>query len=305
MAAKQLTSFKLFLEAASSVKITIILTLVFLIVVIACNLAMPLIIRNYIEEVMKGGATNKLQYYVWIYILIATVIFGANLVSSYFSADIGWKIADNLRMKILRHIALNQPVLMIEHLVPGELLEKIDGNADIIGTAVSASLFNYFANILLIIGTIAVLSTVIAELSLVMGVFVILLAVLLVRLSRFSYKKWIRARSEKEHMFGFIGETIKASEDLRVLNRSYWPGVKLKEQLLRLLKIERTAYVSGRIFWPVVQLFYAIIFGVGFGFGLYSLEQNSISIGALTMVYLYIDKLQDPIEELSADVDLL
>ena len=63
--------------------------------------------------------------------------------------------------------------------------------------------------------------------------------------------------------------------------------------------------IAGRIFWPVTQLCFALAFGLGFGFGLHALAAGSLTVGTLTMIYLYVNLLQQPLEEMSSQTGQL
>ncbi|MBS9433702.1 ABC transporter ATP-binding protein [Photorhabdus hainanensis] len=298
-----LTGFKLLWQSARTMKKAIIGTFLALIATLVCDLVGPFVIRHYIDKATAGTFVYELVLLALGYAIISFGGVIAGLVTSYCSTSAGWGIADALRRQLFHHVVHNRSILQIESEAQGKLLEKIEGNADIIGKTIAESGFRIIGNIALALGTLVILFSIIPEVGIAITVLVLVVAYVLVKLTNLAVVRWKKAREERAHIFGFIGDTLAAKDDLHSLGRSRWPALQLQKMLSGLLKIERKAYVSGRIFWPITQLFFALSFGLGFGFGLQLLGHNSISIGTLTMIYLYVDRLREPMEDMSSEVD--
>ncbi|MDX7986715.1 ABC transporter ATP-binding protein [Xenorhabdus sp. 12] len=298
-----LAGFKLLWQSARPMKKAIIGAFLALSITLACDLAGPFVIRHYIDKATAGTFVYELIFLALGYAIISCFGVIAGLVTSYWSTNAGWGIADTLRRQLFHHVVHNRSILQIESEAQGKLLEKIEGNADIIGKTIAESGFKIIGNIALVLGTLIILFSIIPEVGVAITVLVLVVAYILVKLTQLAVVRWQKAREEKAHIFGFIGDVFVAKDDLHLLGRSRWPALQLQKMLSVLLKMERKAYVSGRIFWPITQLFFALSFGLGFGFGLQLLGHNSISIGTLTMIYLYVDRLREPMEDMSSEVD--
>jgi ATP-binding cassette subfamily B protein len=139
------------------------------------------------------------------------------------------------------------------------------------------------------------------------GITLLVIAVCfaLTQLSRIAVRRWERARNQQADLFGFIGDALGARNDLLPLGESAWATARIRDDLAVLYRTEGRAYIGGRAFWPLTQLFVALAFGLGVGFALQRLDHGAISIGALTAIYLYIDLLQKPLEEMSSQAGQL
>jgi len=113
-------------------------------------------------------------------------------------------------------------------------------------------------------------------------------------------RRWERARDQQAELFGFMGDSLGARDDLLPLGQAPWAVGRINDDLAGLYRTEARAYIAGRAFWPLTQLFIAFAFALGFGLGLERLQQGAISIGTLTLLYLYVDQLQKPLEEMSS-----
>ncbi|WP_242689392.1 ABC transporter ATP-binding protein [Photorhabdus cinerea] len=302
---KNLTAWQILLRSAIPFKGTVMCAFLALTFTLLCDLGGPYIIRNYVDRATSGTTADQLIMLAIIYLFIASIGVIGSLVTSYMSTKAGWGIADTIRYKLFHHVMAVLPVLEIERRSQGELLESVEGNADIIGKTISKAGFKAIGNSALALGTLIIIFNVMPQAGIAMAVVIILVAYVLVQLTRLAVRRWLIARTEKARIFGFIGDSLHAMDDLQPLSQAHWPAVAFRKMLSTLLKIERSAYIGGRAFWPITQLFFALCFGIGFGFGLQLLGQDSISIGTLTMVYLYVDKLREPVEDMSSEIELL
>ncbi|WP_434524521.1 ABC transporter ATP-binding protein [Photorhabdus asymbiotica] len=302
---KNLTAWQILLRSAIPFKGTVMCAFLALTVTLLCDLGGPYIIRNYVDKATSGTTADQLIMLAIIYLFIASIGVMGSLVTSYMSTKAGWGIADTIRYKLFHHVMTVLPVLEIERRSQGELLESVEGNADIIGKTISKAGFKAIGNSALALGTLIIIFNVMPQAGIAMAIVIILVAYVLIQLTRLAVRRWLIARTEKARIFGFIGDSLHAMDDLQPLSQAHWPSVAFRKMLSVLLKIERKAYIGGRAFWPITQLFFALCFGIGFGFGLQLLGQDSISIGTLTMVYLYVDKLREPVEDMSQEIELL
>ncbi|MEU4805368.1 ABC transporter ATP-binding protein [Actinosynnema sp. NPDC023587] len=272
---------------------------------LACDLAGPLLVRAYVDDATGATTTGALVGYALGYFGVAAVGVLAGLLTSYLSTNAGWGIADAIRSRVFRHVVTRRPVLAVESRPQGETLEEVEGNADIIGEAIAEAGFRVVGNIALAVGTLVIMFTVVPQAGLGITLLVVVVAFALVKLTNLAVERWERARERKARIFGFVGDAVAARDDLLPLGASGWPARRLHGDLRELLTAERRAYVGGRAFWPLTQLFFALSFGIGFGVGLQLLGQGGITIGTLTMIYLYVDRLREPLEDMSSQVDLV
>ncbi|MFD0385732.1 ABC transporter ATP-binding protein [Streptomyces stramineus] len=271
-----------------------------LMVSVLATLVGPWLVQYFVNEATSGSAQSVLISVALCYLAAAVVAGAARIWASYLAVQAGWRIADSLRARLLRHTAVDQPVLEVESRPVGEVLEQVEGNADIVGKAIAESGFRMLSNIALVIGTVIAMSVVIPVAGLAISVLVIAMCFLLTRLARRSVLRWEAAREQQASLFGFVGDSLSARDDLLLAHESDWATERTRTGLEALLRTEGRAYISGRAFWPMTQLCFALAFGLGFGFGLRQLEAGVISIGTLTMIYLYVDLLQRPLEEMSS-----
>lgn len=274
--------------------------LLVLMVSVVATLAGPLLVQVFVDRATDGAAQGALVSVSLGYLALAVVAGSTRVAASYLGVRCGWQVADSLRTKLLRKATADSPILEIEGRPVGEVLEKVEGNADVVGKSIAESGFRLVGNIAVAAGALSFVFLVVPAAGFGMTALVALVCVVLNRLSRVAVGRWEQARNQQAELFGFIGDSLNARDDLLPLGESAWAATRMSQDLNDLYKIEGRAYIYGRAFWPLTQLFIALSFGLGFGFGLQRLQHGVISIGTLTVIYLYIDLLQKPLEEVSS-----
>ncbi|GAA2425100.1 ABC transporter ATP-binding protein [Streptomyces glaucus] len=300
MTRTQSPATRLLRQQIRPVRAVVVGALSVLIVSVLATLAGPLLVQYFVDRATEGGSRSLLVTVALAYLAVGLAGGTARIGAGYLAVRSAWQIADGLRIRLLRRAAVERPVLEVESRPVGEVLEKVEGNCDIVGKSIAESGFQMLGNVAVVVGTLTVMVVAVPAAGAGIAVLIVGVSMLLTRLARRAVARWELAREQQADLFGFVGDCLAARDDLLPLGRSRWALGTVEEKLAGLLRTEGRAYISGRAFWPLTQLFFAVAFGLGFGFGLRGLDQGSLSIGTLTMIYLYVDLLQKPMEEMSS-----
>jgi ATP-binding cassette subfamily B protein len=287
------------------VKALALSALAVLVLSVLATLAGPAIVERFIDRAKSGATRDVLIAYALIYLAVALFGGATRVAANYLGVWTGWRIADSLRSRLLRRVAAEEPVLEVERRPVGEVLERVEGNADIIGRSITEAGFRLLGNTAIALGTLVVLLLRIPAAALGIALLLAVTFFVVQRLGRISVRRWQGARDQQADIFGFVGDVLAARDDLFLLGESRWAVERTRAALDSLYRNEGRAYIGGRAFWPVTQLFVAAAFGLGFAFGLRGLERGTITIGMITAIYLYVDLLQKPLEEMSSQAGQL
>ncbi|NKY31211.1 Lipid A export ATP-binding/permease protein MsbA [Nocardia gamkensis] len=280
-------------------------TLAILLISVSATLVGPLIVQQFIDRAQVGGTSTALIGTALCYLAIGAVGGLARATASYLGVRFAWRVADRLRSKLLRHFTVATPVLELERTPTGEVLEKVEGAADVVARSISDAGLRLVGNIAITVGVLGILFVQIPGAGAGIGLLVVVTCLVLTKLGRIAARRWEVARDQQTELFGFIGDVLGARTDLRALGQQGWATDRTSAGLDQLYGSEGKAYIGGRAFWPVTQLFIAVSFGLGFGFGLQQLGHGGMTVGMLTVIYLYVDLLQKPMEEMSSQAGLL
>ncbi|GAA1247380.1 ABC transporter ATP-binding protein [Kitasatospora nipponensis] len=291
---------RLLYHAFRPVRAVALVALGVLTVSVLATLAAPLLVQRFVDVAVGGGHQRVLVTLALGYLAVALVGGTARVAGFDLAVRASWRIAGRLRGRLLRHALIDRPVLEVESRPVGDVLERVEGNANIVGKALAEAGFRTVGNAGVGIG--ALIAAVLTVPAAGAGIALLALAVYLAlaRLARVSVRRWRAAREQQAELFGFVGDALAAREDLLSLGATDWAAGRTEADLAALYRTESRAYLAGRAFWPLTQVFFAVAFGLGFGFGLRGLQHGTIDVGTLTLIYLYVNVLQGPLEDLSS-----
>ena len=123
---------------------------------ISLALINPQVIRTFLDTAQAGGLPQQLLLAAGIYTSFAVLQQATNLAADYTSQDVGWAATNRLRADLALHcLQLDMP--FHKQYVPGELIERIDGDVTELANFFSQFTLRVVGNGLLVIGILALL----------------------------------------------------------------------------------------------------------------------------------------------------
>src|SRR5262249_33219558 len=114
-------------------------------------LFIPQIVRSFIDLAVARGAMNNLARLALLYLGLSILNQLLSASATYLSADIGWSATNLLRADLFRH-TLDLDMAYHKGRLPGEMIERIDGDVTSISNFFSQLVVRVSAAVLLTIG---------------------------------------------------------------------------------------------------------------------------------------------------------
>src|SRR5438067_11819516 len=187
---------------------------VLLLLTIGLQIANPQLLRRFIDSALAGADIGTLIAIALAFMGIALLTQVFDACSRYLGEDLGWAATNTLRADLLLHtLRLDQTFHKTR--TSGELIERVDGDVTALATFFSSFVVNIFGNLLLLAGVLVV----VAQVSWVAGAAFIAFALVavgvLTRLRTVAVREWALVREVSAQMYGFIGERLAGTEDIR------------------------------------------------------------------------------------------
>lgn len=269
------------------------LTLV-LVVSIVLQIINPQIVRDFIDTAMKNGVDSVLIRMAVLYIAIALFQQLFSLVTTYLAQKVGWKATNALREDLVDH-CLNLDMSFHKDKRPGELIEIIDGDVNV--------LFNFFSkmgvvlvsNIILVIGVLFMYFREDYRIGIAQTAFCILSLWALVKAKDLGTKYWKKNREIATSFFGFVGECISNTEDVKANGAKGYVMHRLHQQFKEWFPIRIKSGMAGWSMFLVTLMLQVIGFAISFIIGTYLWKTGVISVGTIYLFYSYTINLNRPI----------
>lgn len=264
---------------------------------IIIQLLNPQIVSYFIDGIESKKATKTLISAAILFISAALIQQLLAVASTYVSQTIGWSATNTLRLDLVEHCLGLDMSFYKEH-QSGEMVERIDGDV--------TALFNFFSklfvslinNVLLIIGVIVLISLKNVYIGIAFILFLIAAFYIIWKSQGEAVGNFQKNREITAKFYGFLGEHIGSTEDIRANGAGQYVMKRFYEMLQSWLPIRLKANLSGYKIWITLEG----IFGVGnimtFALGGYLWYTNQITIGTVYLMINYIQLLERPLEQM-------
>lgn len=268
---------------------------------IGLQLLNPQIIAGFIDAALAGAPARQLALaglaFLGIAILYQLILIGVN----YLGENVAWSATNALREDLARH-AMHLDLTYHNQHPPGELIERIDGDVTQLATFFSQFFIILVGNFLLLSGILLVLFFEDWRVGIAFTIFAGLSLFLLGRVRDIAVFDQKQSRKADGELFGFIEESLSATEDIRSNGAIDYIIRRLYRHQAELLHHNRRARFKH---WLIELLSgglltLGMLLAVGSGYLLY--QAGAITIGTVYLIVFYINLLEGPIWTLTHEV---
>lgn len=272
---------------------------------IALQLVNPQILRYFIDAAVRTaregaaglGDPRSLTLAALLFIAVALATQGLAVVARYLSENVGWTATNALRADLADH-CLRLDLSFHKERTPGEIIERIDGDVNALSNFFSQFIIDVLGNAVLMVGVLALLWREDSRVGLALGLFAAGALGLLVRLRAIAVPHWAAVREANAAFFGFLGEQIAGTEDVRASGATGHVMRRFYGHLRGWLPLERRAGLMGYTLWMATLAVFAVGNAVAFALGAYLWSLGAITIGTVYIIFYYTELLRRPIERI-------
>jgi ATP-binding cassette subfamily B protein len=125
----------------------------------------------------------------------------------------------------------------------------------------------------------------------------------MVRVRKIGVPRWVALRQKVAEAFGFLGETLHGTEDIRASGANGYILRRFDDILRQWLPLRRSAMMAFSLIWTTTLLLFT--FGTGFSFGLGYLlwSTGAITAGTVYLIFTYTEMMRQPIEQIRVQME--
>lgn len=262
----------------------------------------PQIVRVFIDAAGSSQAAGKLAAAALAFIGIALLQQVVGVGAAYTGENVAWTATNTLRAELARH-CLSLDMAFHDNHAPGELIERIDGDAAQMAAFFSQLVIRVVGNLLLMAGIVAALLLEDWRLGVLFAVFAATLLVVLNRVRDIAIPHQKARRQAEADLFGFVEERLAGTEDIRSCGAVDYALRRLYQLQYAILQSNRKASLMSMIISIVTSALLMVgnVIAVAAGYSLY--QSGAITVGTVYLLVHYISLLEQPIHELAHHVE--
>ncbi|MEW5826556.1 MAG: ABC transporter ATP-binding protein [Candidatus Bipolaricaulota bacterium] len=279
-----------------------VVALAFLVLVtIALRLVNPQILRQFIDTATAGGARAALIRNALLFFGVAVLAQVLSVAATYVGETVAWSATNALRLDLLRHALSLDPTFHKEH-TPGQLIERIDGDVATLSNFFSRFVIDILGNTLLVAGIVGLLFREDWRIGLPILGFVVFTVWLLGFIRARAVPHWTTWRKLVAEFFGFLGERLAGTEDLRANGAVAYTMRRFFELCRGLYPVRRRSALAGYAMWMSNVALFTGGYVVAFGVGATLWRAGAITLGTVYLVFHYTELLRGPISTMREQI---
>jgi ATP-binding cassette subfamily B protein len=280
------------------------LSLAFLVIRIACDLASAPILGRTIDGPIAGGDLDDLLF--WCGLFVAAIL-GMSLfefLEIWVTNFVGQRLIFDLRVRVFSHLQ-RLPLSFYDRNPVGRLLIRVTNDVENLNELFTSGLVGAIADLLLILGVLAMMFAISWKLALatLAPAPLTLLAVLLFRaVARRQYRD---VRLKIARLNAFLNESVNGMRTLHIFTREAFGFDRFRRLSDEYRTASNRSVLTYSVFFPSVDFLSAVSAAILLGYGGLSILDGTLSLGAFLAFWYLAQKLFFPVRNLSEKYNIL
>lgn len=272
---------------------------------IGLQLVNPQILGYFIDTAATtSGTSPALLSAAVLFTAVAVVTQVFAVTATYLSEQVAWTATNTLRVDLVEH-CLNLDLSFHKAHTPGELVERVDGDVNTLSRFFSQFTLQILGNLLLLVGILAILFFEDWRAGVCLTGFTLTALILLWPLRAYAIPPWVNYRQISAEFFGFVGEHLAGTEDLRANGAISYVTRRFYQILQRWLPVFHQARFASTILWGTSMGLFSLGNVIALAVGVSLWRQNEITIGTVYLIFYYTNLLSQPIERIREEFENL
>jgi ATP-binding cassette, subfamily B, multidrug efflux pump len=271
---------------------------------VAADLTGPFLLRGAIDGPLRAGDIGGLLRYS-AFFLAAILLTGlAEYAYTICMNTAGQRIILDLRMRLFSHLQ-RLPVAFYDRNRVGRLVVRTTNDVENLNEMFTAGLVEVAADVLLLLGAIAMMFWTNAKLALVTMSITPLVLVALWAFRRTARERYREMRRRIARLNGYLNESVHGMRTIQTFGREAACLEKFRTLNAEHRESAIGALVSYAIFYPVIEALSWIAVAVLVGYGGLSILDGSLTFGAFIAFWALTAKFFGPVRELAEKYNIL
>lgn len=275
----------------------VVLLTVFLFTGIAFQLINPQIVRTFIDKAIAGTDQTTLVRLALTFAALAVAQQALAVLATYLAENIGWAATNELRGDLAEH-CLRLDMGFHKTRTPGEMIERIDGDVTALSNFFGQFVIHVVGNLVLLIGILVLLFRENLLVGLGISVFAGVALVGMVGIQNVALPWWKRVRQRSAEFYGFLGEQLGGTEDIRSNGATGFFLRRFTEHLRAWLPDAVRGFMGWAVLWSTNIVVFAVGTALVFWLGSRLFGDGSLTIGSVYLVFTYTELLRQPLDRI-------
>jgi ATP-binding cassette, subfamily B, multidrug efflux pump len=282
-----------------------LIALIFMIIVTAASVSGPYFVKLAIDAGMAKSNLVALRNIVLIYFVVSVIQVVTNIFRVRLMSRVGQHILYDVRMKMFNHLQKLSLSFYNRYSV-GRVITRVINDVGTLREFVTWATLAIVRDVLAIIGILIAMLTLNLRLSLLTFTVLPLMVIATILFRQAARRNYRKVRAAVSWTNSVLAENVNGVRVVQAFSRQSHNYANFRDFVNRYF-LERSldAAKVASVFTPIVDVLGAIATALVVYIGGTAVMGESITAGVLIAFVLYIDRLFDPIRDLSRRFDTL
>ena len=271
---------------------------------IGLQLVNPQIVRYFIDEALAGSPVSRLIAAAALFTVIAVVQQFVNVLAAYAGGRVVWTATNTLRADLAKH-CLSLDMSFHNNRTPGEMIERIDGDANELGGFLSTFVVTLLGNALLLAGTLALLFREDWRAGLALTAFTAVMLSVLARMRHLSVAHSKVERDASTETFGFIEERLSGREEIWANRAKPYVDRRFRELMRAWFRADLRAGLMTGIMFNTNGFMFRVGSAISLAVGAYLFLNDLATIGTVYLIFYYTSLIGTPVQGMTRQLNNL
>ncbi|HEX2032960.1 MAG TPA: ABC transporter ATP-binding protein [Chloroflexota bacterium] len=269
---------------------------------VALDLLLPQLLRHFVDGALTGRVLESLTLLAALYTGAALLRHVVRAGAGYAGEDLAWTATNRLRLDLAAH-CLHLDLTFHKRHSPGELIERVDGDVELLSRFFSHAVAGGLTGAGMLVGVLALLFAQDWRLGLSFTGFAVLAMLALFVVRRLTVPYVAADRAAGAGFYGWLGEVLTATEDLRSAGAEPHVMRELYARLRAWLPVRLRADLGTWSLGATTAVMLGLAMTAGLAICAYLWREGALTVGTAFAVLRYGQLLGGPIEALRTQVE--
>ncbi|WBW96818.1 ABC transporter ATP-binding protein [Oceanirhabdus sp. W0125-5] len=274
--------------------ISVLVMVTIILINIGIQIMNPQIMKVFLDKAVEGEALRSLMGVAGIFIGLSFVQHIVNILETYTCQNVGWRATNGLREELISH-CINLDMDFHKTKQPGEMIERVDGDVNMLFEFFSKLVLDILNNLILMIGVLIMFIFVNPVMG---GIFTVYTIISLVVIRKYQLKgvaPWEKCYEAEGKFWGMMDEELTNIEDIKSSGAVNYAIHKYLIRLKDVFHIKKKATMIGFRMWNLSTFIKTTGIIIALGSGLYLWKYQGASIGTIYLIYEYTKRISNPL----------
>jgi len=264
---------------------------------ITFQLINPQIVRRFIDGATSGSPRSALVVLAVVFMALAVAQQAFSVVATYLAETVGWAATNELRGDLADHL-LHLDMSFHKSHTPGELIERIDGDITALSNFFSQFVIHVAGNLVLLLGILVLLLRENPWIGLGISLFAVTALAGMLSIQALAMPWWKRVRQKSAEFYGFLGEQLGGTEDVRANGGVAFVVERFTRHLREWLPASVRGFMGWAHLWSTNIVLFSALTALVYWLGFRFFGEGALSIGSVYLVFSYGELMRQPMDRI-------